>query len=1470
MLQDNRPFDPNYRDGLTQEDREVPMLDPQVLQWEDRGMQDWLRFAADLGNYIHYYNSQDEQDGYWSDFLNSPPATLGALLQITDPEQLRAAWLEVLSAYGLQALPEAQLAAAREQLTAPHRVLLLTFLRLMEHIKTQFNLLPGRHLDFHFRDILGFEPRPAAPDQVHVRILAEEDALTLLLPQGSLLPAGTDTAGLERYYATDFDLLVNQAQLAAIRTVYLGKNYFTLQFIHLQAISRYKAIEDDYNARLEEARELYLFEETEKAIEEGRPISEIQIPPDEELLPGETRPTPYRTMALDDLVAYALGEGELDNVLSLPEGINHVEELDESNPGHVLYITGQLHLSITEYLRIRDTQTRFQSFSYDFLRFEWDEAYTLLSGSYLTKKRKEREAELRSVYEQSLPAAAPEGIPAPEEVEQAYLAMLRYAFGDPNAGDPLPLYREEEASPYLIARHLKDPNPTGTLSRQAQRYITDNFLMEAVDFQVMHDLAVLQSKSGAQWENLLHILEPAMSRKRNISAAFPVREQIGQLYQSQDPTTELAVLNTDASHQTWTTMGSSKATLAEPGFVLASPMLHLREGERYVRVYLSLDGVTISEEARSWIQELVNDDPEAEAIAPFQISLYNGTDLLPVENVDFASGTYLFGNPGEAWVLSDVNQQEKVAGSTHLFLLTSADDSEREASLDMLYLLPEGHVFLPLSRNVHTGDISMYQLITLAPEQMADWSLQTGFAYAFDKQDLYAEALEINLYFPAAADPILPDPESTLEAMELHITLKKEEANPTESLYALLRGIRLLHLRLEVEATDIPLALAANDLSEIDTQKPYQPFTDNLQQGRTFYFSHPELAAKPIETLGLQFDWQDVPGSFSDYYQGIYDYLANSSDPTKSIANPFAKNEDLQASLWLYDGNRQYPLQADLPLFGYSSPTADSLPSGSLQADITAGLEALSEMPPFTIQTVDEDIIGVQDLARYYMLRYEGPAITDAQWELAQIRYFQQAQEDLSEALPRPFIPQTAAVRLQYKAAISLNPGLSTHTEHINFDHITAFGSTALSDRNSNYLLPLYLNEGELYLGFARASAGDALSLWFQLSEAGVDPDLPASAVTWQYFNGVQWQNIPATKLTLDSTAGLRRTGIIQLQLPDDSSAIANAEAELLHWIRALAPQYAASIPDTIAIYVGGVRATLSGGPYDPSHYQRPLPAFTITQVEPQPADIEGVEQPFSSVTGKAAETDTAMRARVSERIRHKQRALSMWDYEHLVLDQFQDIYKVKCLSADHNQLDEPGVIRVLLIPDIRGQLPFDPMAPKLQTARLEEVQQYLQALAPAFATIQVSNPHYVPVRASFLLRLNPGYGQEQSFWEMQNAIKRFLAPWAFDEGEEITFGGQLYANALAAFVETLPYVDYVAQVKLFTKDESGEYLPITPDDDEEYNLYTTEPDTILVSDEFHDITLITDQGYDYLSYSGINHDQIEVDFRVDINHNTP
>jgi hypothetical protein len=208
-----------------------------------------------------------------------------------------------------------------------------------------------------------------------------------------------------------------------------------------------------------------------------------------------------------------------------------------------------------------------------------------------------------------------------------------------------------------------------------------------------------------------------------------------------------------------------------------------------------------------------------------------------------------------------------------------------------------------------------------------------------------------------------------------------------------------------------------------------------------------------------------------------------------------------------------------------------------------------------------------------------------------------------------------------------------------------------------------------------------------------------------------------------------------------------------------------------------------------------------------------------------------------------------------LVLERFGGIYKARCLPTTG------GGVEVIVIPDIRDALPADAMAPRASAQVLADIQAFLAARAPASAAVRVRNARYVTVLVRIGVRFRAGEDETFARKRLGEDLVRFLSPWAYDEGADLTIGGRIYAASIVDFVDRRPYVDYVAEIQLFRGRGDGDFTRVPPGED--YSVAADGPDEVLVAARQHVIDVIPELGYDQRSFTGIDFMSIELDFIV-------
>jgi hypothetical protein len=192
-----------------------------------------------------------------------------------------------------------------------------------------------------------------------------------------------------------------------------------------------------------------------------------------------------------------------------------------------------------------------------------------------------------------------------------------------------------------------------------------------------------------------------------------------------------------------------------------------------------------------------------------------------------------------------------------------------------------------------------------------------------------------------------------------------------------------------------------------------------------------------------------------------------------------------------------------------------------------------------------------------------------------------------------------------------------------------------------------------------------------------------------------------------------------------------------------------------------------------------------------------------------------------------------------------------------------PGLVRIVVIPDVRNQNSCDPVQPKAAADLLADVADYLAPLVPATARVEVVNPAYVQVRVRVGVRFRSPDNEAFDKQRLNDDLIRFLSPWAYDEGVDIVIGRRIYANSIVAFIDQVPYVDYVAGIKLFSSADGDAFTLVPSRGDEGDYVDCDRPDAVLVTARQHEIDIIVDDVYEAREFAGVNQMKVELDFVV-------
>lgn len=273
----------------------------------------------------------------------------------------------------------------------------------------------------------------------------------------------------------------------------------------------------------------------------------------------------------------------------------------------------------------------------------------------------------------------------------------------------------------------------------------------------------------------------------------------------------------------------------------------------------------------------------------------------------------------------------------------------------------------------------------------------------------------------------------------------------------------------------------------------------------------------------------------------------------------------------------------------------------------------------------------------------------------------------------------------------------------------------------------------------------------------------------------------------------------------------------------------------------------------------------TIIGLQQTLPSIKAVHQPYASFGGKAPETTQEFYVRVSERLRHKNRALNSWDYERLVLERFPQIAQVKCVAYQgHEEFMDYGTVQIVVVP--KTTMDHGYKEPKVTFHLLQEIKAFLEAHASPFADIEVRNPIYEKLKISCGVIFEQGTNDGIFLERLNQDIRAFVCPWMFNPGQDLDLGGILNKNTLLNFVEKRSYVKFVTRFSIvqvindegfYSLEDTARDMSHTP------VIQASTPWSVLVPLDNHPISFLDREAYQSPDPAGIDTMIVGTDFII-------
>ena len=534
-------------------------------------------------------------------------------------------------------------------------------------------------------------------------------------------------------------------------------------------------------------------------------------------------------------------------------------------------------------------------------------------------------------------------------------------------------------------------------------------------------------------------------------------------------------------------------------------------------------------------------------------------------------------------------------------------------------------------------------------------------------------------------------------------------------------------VEIQAEVTGIRHFTLSNELSEADTAQPFQPFGIQGRRGASFLLRSTEIGLKPLLEVRLKGTWKNLPETEAEFNNLYKEYDTHADLFTVSV-------EYRQDGMWKGCGEGQ-------KLFRFDA-------DGNMDKAEISFISGEKENP--------DEYEGPCDKEGLFRVTLKSPAIGFGmeayrkQFMEVMMHNSRCKKKELKEIPQEPSEPLLTDVELSYRAKADRKDSI------IRLSRITGWPEqepqTVGQGEIQSFLLPAPA-EHLILFAFTRATGERKVRMY-------IDTALPKERIPfgspqpgqnvkagWELWNGTGWQTISPESVKTEQTCGLTQSGFIEITLPEKINDN-YIDGQGRWWLRAALMGDVSACLATRGVWTNCIRVTAVNGD------GTPLPAGTLQELEEIDGRIESITQPLPGFGGRTAETETQHAVRQQMRLHNRHRAVTMKDYEELVLEHFPEVDKAQCIVLPKE--NAPSDICIVVFSRMEDSRYF--LSPAW---KLEEIRRTVGRYTSPFVSLKVVNPQYeeMEVYCRGMLRDNV---QDESRVLQQLIVlaQNCIAPW--------------------------------------------------------------------------------------------------------------
>lgn len=608
---------------------------------------------------------------------------------------------------------------------------------------------------------------------------------------------------------------------------------------------------------------------------------------------------------------------------------------------------------------------------------------------------------------------------------------------------------------------------------------------------------------------------------------------------------------------------------------------------------------------------------------------------------------------------------------------------------------------------------------------------------------------------------------------EIHAEIKSNTVYPILKIIpnTPVTPIYINSLEIKVVVNDLKNFVIGTDTGPVDITKPFLPFGDFPKKGNGFVIGCNEFFIKKNAQLTLDispsFKTSSIDETGDLWFSKDVDFSFKKDDSKISKIKKINKNGSISTKIEKLIDGKWGDSKAFSTNFINTNPLSEYQEIDSLPATTsTSGYLKI---------TLDDNNYSNEKFLQNYI------------------------SEAKKESPSLPSAPSIDAIFLNYKVSETYSFTASSENA-IELYQILPFGYK-LNEEASPLFPQNTPDKGEIYLGFESVEVGNSLSLLIQLAEGTANPRQESATVIWSYLNGNSWTEFESSSIG-DETNSLTQSGLVQVTIPEFDTSSSTILTAGLFWIKITVDKIDA-VCNFIGVHEQAFKAVLTDFEENGSVFIENTSKETISKLNEPVAFIKKIKQPYTSFGGKKQEDDSLLYQRSSERLRHKKRAITSWDYERLILQEFPEVYRVKCLNHyryDSKTISNVSAGYVTLIPiaksnDNQNTVSWKPL---LSLGTMVKIQKMLVEIASPHARILVKTPSLEKIEVKFKVKYREIESADTRLYSslLKDVVNQYLSPWAYTN-TEIDFANSIEISSLIQLIDSQSFVDYITDFEV-------------------------------------------------------------------------